>query len=89
MLIVCCVLLQVLLRLANPNYMPHLSLLYSGVEGEEKIGARTKADALLVKEKAFKFEVSSFELWETPMKEGSLSTKEWTCVADFPLSHTS
>ncbi|QDZ18512.1 RNA ligase/cyclic nucleotide phosphodiesterase [Chloropicon primus] len=77
--------------LANPNYMPHLSLLYSGVQGEEKEGAKGQASAMLRERlpaeggSSLSFGVRSFELYETPMGTGDNSTKSWRRVASFDL----
>ena len=73
--------------LANPKYMPHLSLLYSGISEEEKREARLEARRKLGNESSEgsirRLSVGSFELYETPMVAGNNSTKSWKRVAQF------
>ena len=81
----------VVLKLANPRYMPHLSLLYSGVGEEGKGEARAMAGAKIKSAlgdgaEAISVGVDSFDLYETPMGREDNTTKHWRRVSEFALA---
>ena len=71
------------LKLSNPKYMPHLSLLYADMTEREKEEALKFPASFTSLLDDSLFEVTSIDIYSTPLSDRS--TKSWKCVAEIPL----
>jgi 2'-5' RNA ligase len=85
---------QLHLHLANPTYMPHLSLVYGDLSAEQKKTASQHAEEAMHMQDNHGslwspqgMEIESFDVYLTPMAEDH-STKDWSRVAEMKLTHS-
>lgn len=77
---------------SSGGYMPHLSLLYASIDGEQRAAAAAEATARLYGPDADYrtlladdgFDARTVSLWHTPPDDTSLAS--WRMVAELPLS---